>query len=114
MRLYWIWFSLLSGLNPRTQRILLARFSDPEELYHANSHTLSSLEGLTSEDVQALENKDLTESRKILEQCQKGNIGIFEHFPCSVIIGCCFVNQCGTNIKKDPSYIQIHHPKAFQ
>ena len=58
------------------RRILLARFSDPEELYHAPSHTLSSLEGMTSEAVQALGNKDLSESRKILEQCEKGNIGI--------------------------------------
>ena len=58
------------------RRILLARFSDPEELYHASSHTLASLEGMTAEAVQALENKDLSESRKILEQCDKGNIRI--------------------------------------
>lgn len=67
---------MLPGLNARTRQILLSRFSDPEELYHASGDVLKTLEGITPETIQALENKDLSESRKILEDCQRKNIGI--------------------------------------
>ena len=76
MRLYWIWFAMLTGLNPRIRQILLARFSDPEELYHVRRDVLENLDGITKEALDALENKNLSESRKIEEDCRKKNIGI--------------------------------------
>ena len=36
------------------RRILLARFSDPEELYHAQRDTLENLDGITKEALDAL------------------------------------------------------------
>lgn len=67
---------MLSGLNPRMRQILLARFSDPEELYHARRDALEDLEGITKEALEALENKDLSESQKIVNDCRRKNIGI--------------------------------------
>lgn len=76
---------MLPGLNSRMRQILLTRFSDPEELYHAQGNVLRDLEGITPEAVQALENKDLSESRKIMEDCRRKNIGILaigdENYP---------------------------------
>lgn len=65
---------MLPGLNARMRQILLARFSDPEELYHTQRDALEDLEGLTKEALDALDNKDLSESRKIMEECQRKNI----------------------------------------
>lgn len=76
---------MLPGLNPRMRQMLLSRFSDPEELYHARRDLLEDLEFMTKEALDALENKDLSESRKILEDCQRNKIGILavgdENYP---------------------------------
>ena len=70
MPVYWIWFAQLRGISYFTKLQLLEHFHDPEELYLADEKTLS---GFPKEVVDALQNKDLTESWQIHRQCiQKG------------------------------------------
>ena len=69
MLIYWVWFAQLTGISATQKRILLQHFHDPEEIYHFQGN----ISGATAEIMEALENKDLTEARKILASCaQKG------------------------------------------
>ena len=76
MQVYWIWFAMLPALRIELKLALLERFSDPEDIYNATTDALSRTEGITPEALQALENKDLRESRRICEVCRRKNIGI--------------------------------------
>ncbi len=73
MLVYWIWLSQLPELSMRQKAMLLQRFSDPEDLYHAEPEALSGIEPQTAK---ALANKDLTETRKILAKCTQKGIDI--------------------------------------
>ena len=76
MLLHWIWFSKLKKLSDGAKRQLLQHFSDPEEIYNSEAERLLRLEGVTEAVVDALEDKDLTGAKKILEYCTRQNIGI--------------------------------------
>ena len=71
MLLYWVWFSQLNKLNTLQKQQLLRQFRDPEELYLS-----SGVMGLPEDVQEALENKDLTLARKILDTCEKQDIGV--------------------------------------
>ena len=69
MLIYWIWFAQLSGISLAQKLELLQHFHDPEEIYHRQE----KIPGVSEEVAEALENKDLTQARKILTDCtQKG------------------------------------------
>lgn len=76
MRIHWIWFAMLPELSARQKLALLARFSDPEDIYHAAGDQLREADGMTPEAVKTLENKDLEDARKILKTCTDKDIGI--------------------------------------
>lgn len=73
MLVYWIWFSLLR-MNIRQKLALLEYFRDPEEIWHAQA--LPQLDGLEQGALEALEDKDLTAARQILDKCAEKGIGI--------------------------------------
>lgn len=77
MQMYWIWFAALQGISLRQKLQLLERFSDPEELYYADTDEDVTL--LPPELAQALSNKDLTEARKIVKQCEDLHIHILTY-----------------------------------
>lgn len=74
MLLYWLWFAMLPELSVRQKLALLERFSDPEEIYGLNSS--EEPEGLSAQQKQALENKDLSQAQKIEKICARKDIGI--------------------------------------
>ena len=71
MLVHWIWLAHRPGLNDRMKAELLRHFSDPEDVYFADRDAFSHIEGMTGEMVQALWDKDLTESEKILSDVMK-------------------------------------------
>ena len=76
MLLYWIWFAQLNKITAVQKQLLLQHFTDPEEIYNSEDSKLYRIEGLPESAVQALEDKDLTEARQILEECVNKGIGI--------------------------------------
>ena len=70
---YWIWFAELKGISLFAKRQLLETFRDPEELYRAAE------KALPREAAEALQQKDLTNAKKIYAQCQEKNIRILTY-----------------------------------
>lgn len=74
MLVHWIWFSQLSGLSQRQKLHLLRQGYEPEDLYHTAEQELSQMP-----DAGALADKDLTEARRIAEDCRQKGIGILTY-----------------------------------
>lgn len=77
MLVHWIWFAALQGISQRQKLQLLERFSDPEELYYADTEEDASQ--LPPEIAQALSNKDLTVPRQVVKQCADLHIHILTY-----------------------------------
>lgn len=73
MLLYWLWLTLLDKLSKKQKLVLVQHFSDMETLY--NCTDFSDL-GLTAEQIDQLQNKDLTGAKNLKKQCEKKDIGI--------------------------------------
>lgn len=71
MLIHWIWFSQLSGLSQRQKLHFLRQGFEPEDLYHAGEQELEHIP-----DASALADKDLTQPRRIAEECRQKGIGI--------------------------------------
>ena len=76
MLLHWIWLAARSGINDRMKAAVLHHFQDPEDAYYADPEAYKAVEGMTDEVAAALKDKDLSEAKKILDTCQRKNIGI--------------------------------------
>ena len=74
MLVHWIWLATRPALHDRDKVMLLQRFSDPEEIYFADS--FSGADPLSQEQLAALRDKDLTQAEEILSQCRKKQIHI--------------------------------------
>ncbi|MBO5006679.1 MAG: DNA-processing protein DprA [Clostridia bacterium] len=74
--LYYIWLSLRCGAGNETASFLLSKFGSPKAIFDADRHTLLSVlperEGLAA----ALSDKDTSAAERVLEHCQRANIGI--------------------------------------
>ncbi len=75
MLVHWIWLSQLSGLSLQRKVALVRRFRDPEEIYRASEESFREL----GADVAALENKDLSCARRIIDRCAQLRIGILTY-----------------------------------
>lgn len=74
MLLHWIWLAERPSLNGRVKWELVQHFSDPEDIYHADSKAFEEIEGLTREGAEALLDRDLSRARWVLDQCIQNNI----------------------------------------
>ena len=74
---HWIWFTALQGISLGQKLQLLQRFSDPEELYYAD--TEEEVSNLPPEIRQALWDKDLSHARQIVKQCADTQIQILTY-----------------------------------
>ncbi|MCD7755715.1 MAG: DNA-processing protein DprA [Firmicutes bacterium] len=74
MLVHWIWLATRPGLNDRLKRMLLDAFQDPEDIFFADPKAWRSVEGMTGEAAEALEDKDLQPARKILDECYRKDI----------------------------------------
>ena len=76
MLTYWLWLAHRPGLKDRMKLTLLQQFQDPEMVYFADDRAYDHVEGMTSEVRQALQDKDLSQAKKILEDCRKERLQI--------------------------------------
>lgn len=73
MLIHWIWLATRPELNDRQKLAVLDAFHDPEEVFYGDRNSYANVEGMTQAGAEALEDKDLTEAREILDVCvQKG------------------------------------------
>ncbi len=73
--LYWIWLTQIYGVGPKRQRILLERFSNPENIYKASMEDLLQCDGIGRKTAQRIvEEKSLEKANKILDNVNKFNI----------------------------------------
>jgi DNA processing protein len=77
MRLYWIWLSLIEGVQPQEKLRVLAHFSSPEDCYHARDYR--AVEGLAKEAAEAFQNKDLSAAKNILKACARTNTQVLAY-----------------------------------
>ena len=71
---FWVWLTEQNRLGGPARQVLLEHFGSPEEVYYAESGDLLQVEGITADQVQALENKSLDRAQSILEECARKDI----------------------------------------
>ena len=79
MLVHWIWLAHHPGLNDRMKAELLRHFSDPEDIYFADEEAFSHIDGLTKDNLEALRDKELTASEKILSDVMKYKLHILTY-----------------------------------
>lgn len=79
MLVHWIWLSTRSGLGDYNKKKLLERFGSPEHLYAAGEADLKDAPELTEKGRDALMDKDLRESERILSRCGDQKIRILTY-----------------------------------
>ena len=75
MQTYWIWFDGRKHITAVQKMALLEHFSSPERIFHASKRELLE-QGLSSEGLEALLDRDLTDAGKVLSQCTAMDIRI--------------------------------------
>ena len=71
MLVHWIWFAHRPGLTDRAKVQLLEHFSDPEDIFFADSGAFGHIGGLSEEAKESLADKNLTEAEEILHKCRR-------------------------------------------
>lgn len=79
MLIHWIWLATCNAVSDRARKCLLEHFSDPEDIYYAAADAFDYLQDLSAEARADLGDKDLSEARKILRSCERGDIHILTY-----------------------------------
>ena len=74
MLVHWIWLAHRPGVTDREKMILLQHFSDPEDIFFADSGAFEHIEGISAEAKTALQEKNLKTSEEILRKCDNEKI----------------------------------------
>lgn len=73
---YWVWLSLRCGAASEIGSYLLNHFSSPREVYEATEEELLAIDGISEDIVSALMDRSLVFPQKIVEYCERVNVGI--------------------------------------
>lgn len=73
---YWIWLSLRCGAGSELGSYLLRHFSSPKAVFEADASALRAVDGIDDNILAALLDRDLSLSYRILEYCERVNVGI--------------------------------------
>ena len=79
MLLHWIWLAHRPSVTDRMKVELLQHFSDPEDVFYADSDAFRYVEGLTQEAREALADKDLGQAKQILAICRNRNLHLLTY-----------------------------------
>ena len=79
MLVHWIWLAHRPDLTDREKVALVQYFSDPEDIYFADSGALDQVEGLTKEAKEALADKNLIPAEEILDTCRREKLHILTY-----------------------------------
>lgn len=75
MLIHWLWYSLRTGIHNRDKMALLERFRSAEDIFSATAADYFRA-GLPKATAAALQDKDLSQARKIMAECEQMGIGI--------------------------------------
>jgi len=73
---YWIWFAGLRGLTYRTRRALLERYINARGIYLSERDELQKVVGITTAELDALSDRDLSDAAKAVRRCGELDISI--------------------------------------
>lgn len=76
---HWIWLAHRPGVSDRVKAALLEHFSDPEEIYYADSGAFDHIEGVSAEAKESLNDKNLIPAEEILDRCDKQKLNILTY-----------------------------------
>lgn len=74
--LYYIWLSLRCGAGSDAASFLLSKFSSPKEIFEADKFELYDALPEREGIVKALCDKDISVAERVLEYCQRANVGV--------------------------------------
>lgn len=130
---YWIWLSD-ARVSVKSKAVLLAQYGDAETAFRAPKGEFKNIRELNAADAQVLENRDMSRTEPILEQCRiqgismitlqdaaypkqlkhifappavlyvKGNEQILERLPAVAVIGTRKASTYGIKTARDISY----------
>ena len=75
MLVHWLWYALRTGMNNRDKLALLERFQTAEDIFNATASDYFRA-GLQKNAAAALQDKDLSQARRIMAQCEEMGIGL--------------------------------------
>ncbi len=73
---YWVWLSSVSSANPRARYALVERYGDAESAFLAPPGAYRDLPGVSANEAELFERRDLREADRILEACRREHIQI--------------------------------------
>lgn len=73
---YWVWLSLRCGAGSELGSHLLKHFETPKDIYEAKREDLLAIQGINEPIVEALMDRSLVFPQKIVEYCERVNVGI--------------------------------------
>ncbi|MBR4972720.1 MAG: DNA-processing protein DprA [Oscillospiraceae bacterium] len=79
MLIHWLWLATRPDLSDRVKVNLLRHFRDAEDIYYADGTAFSTEEELCKDSLDALLDKDLTQAKKILDECDRKHIHILTY-----------------------------------
>ena len=73
---YWVWLSGVSFANPRARYALVEHYGDAESAFFAPPGEFGTLPGVSANEAELFEQRDLREADRILERCRREDIRI--------------------------------------
>ncbi len=77
--LFWIWLAEALGTKSRDFKQLISLYENPYDLFHADESEIENLPGITPRTKEALLERDLAKASRILDDCERLNIGILTY-----------------------------------
>lgn len=75
MLIHWLWYALRTGINNRDKMVILERFGSAEDIFNATASDYFRA-GLQKNAAAALQDKDLSQAKQIMAECEEMGIGI--------------------------------------
>lgn len=73
---YWVWLALRCGAGSELGSYLLKHFETPKDIYEATKEELMAIDGINESIAEALMDRSLVFSQKVVEYCERVNVGI--------------------------------------
>ncbi len=73
---YWVWLSSVTNAFPRARAALVEHYGDAERAWLAPAGEYKTIPGVSAHEAEMLEKRDLDAADRILERCQRENIGV--------------------------------------
>ncbi len=73
---YWVWLAMRCGAGSELGSYLLKHFESPKDVYEATKEELMAIDGINESIAEALMDRSLVFSQKVVEYCERVNVGI--------------------------------------